>query len=413
MEWLPSGRILFEISVVSALILLPIIKIKENKDELDGIMEEFFKNAKLTFDKDKIPSLIDKKVKEGEKLLIYKIPVGWGKSKFEKHREALEHILDGKVKIWNRGNKLFIKALTSKLESMIRYDEKEVVKSIEKLKLGTVIGYERGNKLVTNDFSESGCHLFIGGPTDMGKSSCIRSIIMSMAQSYSPSYLNFYFIDLKKIELPLLEDLDHVIGETATNYKSAVDILLKLCKKIDKRERIIQEINKNSTRKVTKIYDTNIDIPRIVCVIDEVAEFEGDEAVMKLIHRISRLGRAFAIHLIASTQRPTVDVLPGNIKNNFVARLAFACPSKTDSKTIVDNGMAAEIIDESMEDEDSLPKGRGIYKKGSMFREVQIPWISPDRLVTMINKTKKGNSINKEVNKLETKNTKEYRGEKL
>ena len=357
---LPTGNVLLELGTLGVLAVPLVLHFCPKRDKKQKKFNDFFHNSNLRIKGRKgnyiYPKLIDSKKQGENELYIYSIPNGMAKSQFEAKKEALEHQLKGKVEMWNVNNRLFIKSMTQTLPRKVDFEQVE----LGNYHLGASIGHSHEGYII-NDFSSSGCHLLIAGPTDSGKSVALRQAVLSMLLEYSPQYLKMNLIDLKQgLEMSLFEDMPHV--EVIDNIDDTLLILQELNKEINYRGNILKR------RELTSIYQANLDSPRIVTVIDEFAELSSDDTIMEQVDRILRLGRASGIHLIVSTQRPTVDVITGNMKNNIQARIALNTPSQIDSKTILDNSMAAQ-----------LPpfKGRAIFKKSSRCTEIQIPFVDP------------------------------------
>ena len=369
MWFLPSGQIMMSLASFGAasLVALKYLASEQPAQEAKRV-NTFFRNTRLNIrlDEDKYisPSLINHEKQEHGDLFIYGIPSGLSLTDFKKKKEALEHQLKGEVEMWAIDNRLFIKSATENLPQKIDFEHIDPKNE----KLAVPVGYSREG-FIFNDLSSSGCHMFVGGPTDSGKSVWIRQAITSLLLNYSPNYLNLNLIDLKQgLELSAFADVPHATGFAETE-EEVEDLLSMLNRKINERGQILKKSDN------TSIYALNMDIPRIVTVIDEFAELSHNKKIMSQVDRVLRLGRASGIHLILATQRPTVDVITGNMKNNLQARIALMTPSQVDSKTILDTGEAA-----------NLPpiKGRAIFKKSSKLTEIQIPFLSQEEAKRVI-----------------------------
>jgi S-DNA-T family DNA segregation ATPase FtsK/SpoIIIE len=207
-------------------------------------------------------------------------------------------------------------------------------------------------------------HLLIAGATGSGKSVGINTIMMSMIYKLHPSEIKFVIIDPKKIELSLYKKLNrHFLAvspdideDIITESSNAVLCLKSVEAEMDSRYsllakagvRNIQDYNKKLVDgKLKDTEDTRfIKLPYIVVVIDELADLMLTAAheVEDPITRLAQLARAVGIHLVLATQRPSVDVITGLIKANFPARIAYQVASRIDSRTILDQNGAEQLL---------------------------------------------------------------------
>ena len=219
-------------------------------------------------------------------------------------------------------------------------------------------------------------HLLIAGTTGSGKSVGINSMIMSLLFKFKPSECKFILIDPKLLELSIYENIPHLLTQVVTDSKKAVFALRWVVQEMENRYQLmsstgvknIQSFNAkilkytSSGKKLYREAQTGIDqdtrlpivekkeiplepMPLIVVVIDEMADLMmvAGKEVEHLIQRLSQMARASGIHLIAATQRPSVDVITGAIKANFPSRISYRVASKFDSRTIL-NEMGAEQL---------------------------------------------------------------------
>ncbi len=192
-------------------------------------------------------------------------------------------------------------------------------------------------------------HLLIAGATGAGKSCCINSLIISLLYKASPDELKLILIDPKKVELLVYEGLPHLLmDEIIYEMDKAIRALNWTMKEMQRRidflsdmgYRDIDEYNREApSRGLEKM-------PRIVVIVDEFAELMslGKKAVEDAINRLARLSRATGMHLVLATQRPSIDVISGTIKNNFPSRIAFKVTQSFDSKTILDCVGAEKLL---------------------------------------------------------------------
>ena len=231
-----------------------------------------------------------------------------------------------------------------------------------------------GEKIYTD--LEKMPHLLIAGTTGSGKSVGINSMILSLLFRFKPSECKFILIDPKMLELSVYENIPHLLAPVVTDSKKAVFALKWVVREVENRYRVMNaagvkniksfnsKIQKylSSGEKFFREVQTGIDretripiiekqeIPLepmalIVVVVDEMADLMtvAGKEVEHLIQRLAQMARASGIHLITATQRPSVDVITGTIKANFPSRISFRVASKFDSRTIL-NEMGAEQL---------------------------------------------------------------------
>jgi S-DNA-T family DNA segregation ATPase FtsK/SpoIIIE len=218
-------------------------------------------------------------------------------------------------------------------------------------------------EIVVDDLSRMP-HLLIAGATGSGKSVGINTIMMSMIYKLHPNEIKFVIIDPKKIELSLYKKLNrHFLAvspdideEIITDAGNAVLVLKSVESEMDERYNLLAKAGvrniQDYNRKLAdgKLKDTEeakfIKLPYIVIFIDELADLMLTAAheVEDPITRLAQLARAVGIHLVLATQRPSVDVITGLIKANFPARIAYQVASRIDSRTILDQNGAEQLL---------------------------------------------------------------------
>jgi len=235
-------------------------------------------------------------------------------------------------------------------------------------------------------------HLLIAGATGSGKSVGLNSIITGLIYATHPANLRFVIIDPKKIELqqytPLEtqfvavpEDIDETV---ITDVDEASGVLKSVEREMETRYDLLSDANvRNITGYNEKFKAGELDpteghrhMPYLVVVVDELADLmmaAGDD-VEGPISRLAQMARAVGIHLILATQRPSVDVVTGVIKANFPSRIAFEVASRVDSRTILDQGGA----------EDLVGNGDMLLLSGSDLKRLQGPFVSVDEVETVV-----------------------------
>lgn len=191
-------------------------------------------------------------------------------------------------------------------------------------------------------------HLLIAGGSGSGKSVCISTIITSLLLRYSPSDLRLLLVDLKQVELSNYQDLPHLICPIITQPKEAVIVLDRLVDEMEKRYDLLKKYQARDINQFNRYASlNNVDkIPYLIVIIDEFADLmvTSSKEVEFNVQRLSQLARAAGIHLIFATQRPSVDVISGVIKSNFLTRIAFRVFSAVDSKTIIERSGAEDLL---------------------------------------------------------------------
>jgi len=221
------------------------------------------------------------------------------------------------------------------------------------------LGMDLSGAIKVGDISKMP-HLMIAGSTGMGKSVFINSMIISLVYKSSPDDVKLILIDPKMVEFSIYKGLPHLpvpvvteAGKAAGALETALAEMLRRYKLFaDNAVRNIDEYNAMVERNYPPGYEFDDEEevvekkPRWVIIIDELADLmmTAPREVENAICRIAQMGRAAGIHLVVATQRPSVDVITGTIKNNIPTRVAFRVSSQIDSRTILDGGGAEKLI---------------------------------------------------------------------
>lgn len=200
-------------------------------------------------------------------------------------------------------------------------------------------------------------HLLIAGSTGTGKSVAINSMLSSLLFRASPEEVRLIMIDPKRVELGMYEDIPHLMTPVVVDPKQAVNALRWAVKEMEERYkklaaagvRNLEQFNRNAAHAAKDPASEGepvLPLPYIVVVIDELADLmmvaRGD--VEESIARLAQMARAVGVHLLLATQRPSVDVITGLIKANLPSRISFRVQSKTDSRTILDQNGAEQLL---------------------------------------------------------------------
>lgn len=197
-------------------------------------------------------------------------------------------------------------------------------------------------------------HLLVAGSTGSGKSVCINGIITSILLNAKPHEVKLMLIDPKMVELNVYNGIPHLLIPVVTNPHKAAQAFRKIVAEMERRYDLFQH---SSTRNIKgynelirkqnqELDEKQPELPYIVVIVDELADLMmvAGKEVENAIQRITQMARAAGIHLIVATQRPSVDVITGIIKNNIPSRIAFAVSSQTDSRTIIGTGGAEKLL---------------------------------------------------------------------
>jgi len=263
-------------------------------------------------------------------------------------------------------------------------------------------------------------HLLVAGTTGSGKSVGINTLILSILYSRTASQCRLVMIDPKMLELSVYNGIPHLLSPVVTDSKKAIGALKWVVQEMENRYRsmatagvrningyneLIRKCSKKNTNSVYSVNRTNKNIgsnelPYIVVIVDEMADLMlvAGKEIESYIQRIAQMARASGIHLVMATQRPSVDVITGIIKANFPSRISFHVTSKIDSRTIIGEQGAEQLL------------GMGdmlCMMTGGVIKRVHGPFVSDDEIKKVVNKLKHYNDVNYKIdlNLVETKDT--------
>ncbi|MFH1354190.1 MAG: DNA translocase FtsK 4TM domain-containing protein [bacterium] len=206
-------------------------------------------------------------------------------------------------------------------------------------------------------------HLLIAGATGSGKSVNIHTLLVSWLYRNSPDVVRFIMVDPKRVELPVYNNIPHLLSPVIVDVEKTVHALKWAIEEMDVRYRLLEESGARNLLSFNLSNPTEAR-PFIVIVIDELADLmvrHGREVEGPIV-RLSQLARAVGIHLVLATQRPSVNVLTGLIKANVPSRIAFSVASQVDSRTIIDMAGAEKLVG----------NGDMLYLSGDKARPIRI-----------------------------------------
>ena len=210
-------------------------------------------------------------------------------------------------------------------------------------KLPITLGKNISGLAVVGDLT-SMPHLLIAGTTGSGKSVCINTIILSLLYKHGPDKCKFILIDPKMLELSAYEGIPHLLCPVITEAKKAASVLGWVVKEMENRYKLMTRVGvKNIDGYNAK---NKISMPYIVVIVDEMSDLMlvAGKEIENYIQKLSQMARAAGIHIIMATQRPSVDVITGTIKANFPTRVSFQVSSKIDSRTILGEQGAEQLL---------------------------------------------------------------------
>jgi S-DNA-T family DNA segregation ATPase FtsK/SpoIIIE len=268
-------------------------------------------------------------------------------------------------------------------------------------RLAVAMGKDIFGNAVTSDLAKMP-HLLVAGSTGTGKSVFLNSLLCSLLSRATPNELKLLMVDPKMLELSIYDGIPHLIADVVTSPKRAAAALQGVVRKMEDRYQMmsatgvrnIDQFNEKARKSLAegdefftlkpKPGQTESEevewqiLPNIVVVIDELADLMMTAAkeVEESLQRLAQMARASGIHLVLATQRPSVDVLTGVIKANFPARVSFQVSSGTDSRTILDQKGADDLL--GMGDMLFLPPGTAVLQR------IHGPFVSEDEVHDLV-----------------------------
>ncbi len=251
-------------------------------------------------------------------------------------------------------------------------------------KIPICIGKDISGKIEVIDLSKTP-HLLVAGTTGSGKSVFINTLLASILYKFSPKDLRLILIDPKMLELSVYNDIAHLLTPVVTEPKKAILALKWVCKEMERRYSLMNEEN---TRSLEGYNDKSLEkLPYIVVFIDEMADLmmTAGKEVEHYVQRLAQMARACGIHVVMATQRPSVDIITGSIKANFPSRISFQVASKYDSRTVLGEIGAEQLLGNG----DML-----MSKNGGNIIRYQSAFISDNEVNKLIKEIKRSQTVN-------------------
>ncbi|MBM4402033.1 MAG: DNA translocase FtsK [Candidatus Cloacimonetes bacterium] len=211
-------------------------------------------------------------------------------------------------------------------------------------KIAVALGHNVAGQAMVADIGKWP-HVLIAGATGSGKSVLLQSFLTTILFRATPDEVKLILVDPKRVELTQFASIPHLLSDVVVEIEKVVTILKWAVSEMDKRYRIFQEVK---TRNIADYNEAEgmEKMPYVIIMVDELADLMAfaPAEVENLVCRIAQMSRATGIHLVLSTQRPSVDVLTGLIKANIPARIALNVTSGTDSRVIIDTTGAEKLL---------------------------------------------------------------------
>lgn len=281
-----------------------------------------------------------------------------------------------------------------------------------KMSLPIILGKNIAGNPIVIDLAKTP-HLLVAGTTGSGKSVGLNCMILSLLYKFAPHECKFIMIDPKMLELSVYQDIPHLLSPVVTEPHKAIVALKWAVKEMENRYRLMAQLNvrnidgynekilaakkigKTLTRTIQTGYDADTGrptmeevplemekLPYIVVIVDEMADLMivAGKEIEASVQRLAQMARAAGIHVILATQRPSVDVITGIIKANFPSRISFQVTSKIDSRTILGEQGAEQL----------LGRGDMLYMAaGTKITRVHGPFVSDNEVEEIANYLRK------------------------
>ena len=211
------------------------------------------------------------------------------------------------------------------------------------IKLPIALGKSISGNPIIGDLSAMP-HLLIAGTTGSGKSVCINTIILSLLYRHTPDKCKFILIDPKMLELSTYEGIPNLLCPVITEAKKAASVLGWVVREMENRYKLMTKVGVRNIDGYNSKHKTFM--PYIIVIVDEMSDLMlvSGKDIENYIQKLSQMARAAGIHIIMATQRPSVDVITGTIKANFPTRISFQVSSKIDSRTILGEQGAEQLL---------------------------------------------------------------------
>jgi S-DNA-T family DNA segregation ATPase FtsK/SpoIIIE len=310
------------------------------------------------------PRVIEEKPLPSGKELTLSLPLGLSGDDFERKELVLSHGLNAHVETEYQNGRIIMRVNEAGLRSKYAFHQMDLPGAVE-----IPIGHSRQG-FISLAFSDQVSALLVGGVPGSGKSVFLRQCLANLILAKDPSQLRLYLIDLKNgVEFAAFQNSRLVAG-FAADERQALGVVSDLEQEMLARYRTLREA---ACVNITEYLAKGGTMDYILCLCDEYANLREFAEIQSKFDRLLRMSRAVGMYYILATQRPSSETLPGIIKSNVQATLAFACRNEVTSRILLDEGGAEEIE----------IQGRAIYQT-KKNQEVQVMYLSDEECRKLI-----------------------------
>lgn len=323
--------------------------------------------------------------------LAWQMPVGVHTERVEAQRRALEEALDCSVRVWPEAGRLHMRVGRARIPELHMLSDAPAAGKQSREDLPVYLGQSREGALWAPLARFP--HMLVGGTSGGGKTALVQALVLQLAMAYSPTDLRLVLVDLKGgVDMAVFDGLPNLLFPVVGRHDAAASVLSQL---VDEQERR-QDLMRGRAVKLTDwnaLVAPEARLPHVVVVIDEFADLLPKDAVTATekdiraaawtaVSALTRMGRASGIHVVIATQRAAADVLPGQIRANCPATVAFFCANEFNSGILLGQGNAAAARLPCRMDGQPLP-GRAIFQWGREvpFQAVHVPAAEIERQV--------------------------------
>lgn len=352
---------------------------KEKTEKIDFDFNNYFDVIGLYVETEKekiIPQLIKTDETKIGTNYHFTIPPGYGKDRLLKYKDGLECAIGNKIEFNFKDKHWIIEVIKSKLKNNIKYE----LPCRESDSIVITIGESLTDTIKLN--LKENPNSYIVGTTGSGKSVCVKSILTSLVNLYTPKELELYLCDLKRVELNLFRNLEHT-KEFVYKVEDVTNVIIYMLEECENRYDLFMKRNVTNIFEYNKI--TKNKLPFKVLFIEEIVLLLQDKknVGMNTLKQLLSICRASGIYVFISTQRPSNDVLDNVVKANINNRICFQVEDIKNSVICLDSEGAEKL----------KGKGHGIIKIGSEKTEFQGYFISDNQVKKLTNDLKKKEEV--------------------
>jgi DNA segregation ATPase FtsK/SpoIIIE, S-DNA-T family len=313
---------------VSAVLKMMFAKMKARKElmkafQLAGIYREHKYGNKTYFIFPKVHA-VNFDFDEKKLVYVFTLPNGVNPDKVTENEWLFKQCFGNDIEIDGELKKFTLKVFVSGLPRIVRYDYREILPHIEKMKLPIIVGKDLNAKMTAYDMTNYP-HLLLSGETGSGKSSLLRAILTTLIQFKDETELRLILGDLKRSEFGIFRSCK-CVEEVFIKPKDLFVALNEVRKEMKRRGDLLDKAE------LTHISELTYKLPYIIVAVDEVALLKKEREIMDILEEISSIGRSLGVFLILSMQRPDHRLLDGKLKNNLTVRISGRQSDANNSK---------------------------------------------------------------------------------